>query len=141
MSTLFLELNAVQSPFDMRAVDGQNRVMLSVNFLCSINATAVTLEECIIKLIVDAGLATLGSDLFVGSNYKIPNLNEPFGAGPLTTILRTGGLSPNQTHNNDFIQHPGIQVITRATNYTAARNKIETIYNLLNGKHNITVAA
>lgn len=133
-STYYLEINAIQSPFSI-GNDTSARAMISFNVLCSYSGSASPFEEEICKIIQNAGLAILGTDMFFGSLAQLPQ-NQP---GPFITIESTGGVSPLHTHDNQFIQRPSAKVITRATGYIVARNKANQVYNLLNGKHTVTV--
>lgn len=133
MPTLYLEINALQSPFSI-GNDTSNRAMLSFNVLCVHASAPGTFEEEICKLIQNAGLATLGTDMFYGSLAQIPTT-----AGPFVSVIATGGMPPLQTHNNDNFSRPSAQIITRASGYVTARNKANAIHAALNGKHNVTI--
>jgi hypothetical protein len=126
MPTLFTEINAIQSPISI-GKDSSSRAMLSVNFLISLVGSPLRLEEKIASIISAAGLGILGTNMWYGSLIDIPQ-NNP---GPLISILLT--------HNNNKISRPTIQIVVRASTYNAASDKINLIYALLDGRHNITV--
>lgn len=134
MATLYLEINALQSPISI-GNDQSARAMLSFNVLCMHASAPGPFEEEICKLIQNAGLAILGTDMFYGSLAQIPQ-NSP---GPFTTVSATGGLSPLQTHNNNIFSRPSAMIQVRAASYVIARNKANAIHAVLNGKHNVTV--
>lgn len=138
--TQYLEINALQAPLGI-GNDSSARAMLSFNLLCDHVGSPTTLEREICKLIQDAGLATLGTDMFYGSLAQIPQL----GAGPFVSVNSGGGISPVQSHNGDKRTRPSVQIIVRAgsasgvSGYITAQNKANAIHSLLDGKHNITV--
>lgn len=134
MPTLFTEINAIQPPISI-GKDQSARAMLSVNFLLSIVGSPLRLEEKIASIISSAGFGTLGTNMWYGSLINIPQ-DDP---GPLISLLLTGGLGSLQTHNSDKISRPTIQIVVRAKTYNAASDRINSIYALLDGKHNITV--
>lgn len=133
-SIRFMEINAVQSPFPI-GNDTSGRAQISFNALCRIVGAQAKLEEAVCKIIQDAGLATLGTNMWFGSIAQLPD-NAP---GPFVSVLAGGGLSSVQAHNNTKEIRPSVQVITRATGYVAARDKADLIHSLLDGRHNITV--
>jgi len=56
-------------------------------------------------------------------------------------IHETGGLSPEFVFNssNPLWEQPSIQIISRSSDYQTARNKAQTIYNLLQQQSNVTL--
>jgi hypothetical protein len=61
-----------------------------------------------------------GINLFKGPKAKIPD-----GNGPYISLIRTGGLDPEETHNSPDVpayEKPGVQVLIRATDYDVAEN-------------------
>jgi hypothetical protein len=111
--------------------------MLSFNVLCLHSGSPSTIEEDICKIIQDAGLATLGTDMWFGSLAKMPEGTSA--TGPYVSIIAYGGLAPNQTQNGDKISRPSVQIITRAAGYVVARNKANAIHAAVSGRHNLTV--
>lgn len=134
-SIRFMEINAVQSPFPI-GNDTSGRAQISFNALCRIVGAQTKLEEAVCKLIQDAGLATLGTNMWFGSIAQLPE-NAP---GPFVSVEAGGGLSSVHAHNVNTKQvRPSIHIITRASGYVAARDKADAIHLLLDGKHNLTV--
>lgn len=70
-------------------------------------------------------LGTLGTDLFTGLLPDSPDA--------AVAILEYGGVAPVHAlgGGNAKWERPRVQVVVRATTYSAARTKIETIYKLL----------
>lgn len=135
-STRYLEINALQSPISI-GNDAANRAMLSFNLLCHHSGSPSTLEEDICKIIQDAGLATLGTNMWFGSLAKLPEGTAA--TGPYVSVVSYGGLAPDQTHDDKRISKPTVQIITRAAGYVVARNKANAIHAAVSGRHNLTV--
>lgn len=134
--TRYLSIEAMQSPISI-GPDSSARAQLSFNVLCVHSGSPGTLEEDICKIIQDAGLATLGTNMWFGSLAKLPEGTTA--TGPYVSIIAYGGLAPNQTQNGDKISRPTAQIITRAAGYVVARNKANAIHAVISGRHNITV--
>lgn len=81
------------------------------------------------------GIGTLGTDLFTGTLPDVPDnavaLYEYGGVAPVST------LGPGQAK----FERPRIQVLARATTYSAARSKIESIFKLLHGLANTSLSS
>jgi hypothetical protein len=116
-------------------IDISNRVMFSLNFRARVDGPAYKLEEEIARILYDAGFGALATDMFIGPAAVVPAT----GPGPFTTILRTGGMSPSETHNGDKDARPSFQIIVRAVSYIVARNRAMAIWETLDGKRNVTV--
>jgi len=132
-STRYLEIIALQSPISI-GNDVNDRAMLSFNVLSKHVGSPVAFGKEICKLIQNASLATLGTDMFYGSKSQLPTT-----AGPFISVSPTGGLSPEQTHNGDKLSRPSAQIIVRAVSWTIAEDKANAIHALLDGQHNVTV--
>src|SRR5574337_2076253 len=80
-------------------------------------------------------IGTLGTDLFTGTLPDTPDnavaLYEYGGVTPVST------LGPGQAK----FERPRVQVLVRATTYSAARSKIESIYKLLHGLANTSLSS
>lgn len=135
-STRYLSIEALQSPISI-GNDISNRAMLSFNILCQHSGPPSTLEEDICKIIQDAGLATLGTNMWFGSLAKLPEGTSA--TGPYVSVIATGGLAPNQAHSGERISRPSVQIITRAASYITARNKANAVHTAVSGQHNVTV--
>jgi hypothetical protein len=84
------------------------------------------------------GAGVLGQDLFLSTKADIPG-----GAGPITTIVESGGTSSRRTQNNTATQRPAAQIVIRASSYPAARARAVLVYNALggdNGLYNVTLS-
>jgi len=84
----------------------------------------------LVWLIEQAGLGTYGTDLFKGTKAAIPIT----GAGPFTTLIATGGASPEGTHNMTDLPayvHPSAQIVVRAELYDVAEAHVKALYELL----------
>ena len=130
----YLEINCLQPPFSI-GNDTSSRAMLSFNLLANLSGDPTTTLLHISTLISNASLGTLGTNMWYGSKAQIPQT----GAGPFISLIATGGLSSQQTHNGDKRARPTVQIITRAESYTVAESRANAIYALLDGKHNIEI--
>lgn len=138
MSTFYLEMLSTGGPFNI-GPDANSRHMFSVNFYCRARGPVDKLEEEVYKLLMDASLVTgLGVDTFIGMNSVIDEKTTP---GPFVEIIRTSALPNEETHNGDKYERPTFQVVTRAKSYVIGRNLSLSIWRLLDGKRNFTVAA
>lgn len=134
--TSYLSIQALQPPFSI-GNDTSNRAMLSFNVRSSHNGDPTTFLVHLASLISSApgGLGILGTNMFYGSKAQIPQT----GAGPFISLIATGGLSSQQTHNGSKITRPTAQIITRADSYVVAETRANAIYAALDGRHNITI--
>lgn len=132
--TTFLEMNALQPPFDV-GVDTSNRAMVSFNLLCNYTDPPINTLDKIATYISSNGLGVVGTSIFYGPKGIIPQSGD----GPFISLIATGGLSGIQTHNGNKQTRPTVQVLTRATSYTAAINRANAVYAILDGKHNISL--
>lgn len=87
--------------------------------------------------LVTAGIGVLGTTLFIGSKAVLPA-----GAGPLTTIVETGGSGSTYVQNQAAAatKRPTAQVTCRATSYAAARTKAAAALAALDGVWNTTLS-
>lgn len=81
------------------------------------------------------GVGTLGTDLFTGTLPDVPD--------NAVALYEYGGVSPVSTlgATNMKFERPRIQVLARATTYSAARSKIEMIFKLLHGLANTSLSS
>lgn len=133
----YLSIEAVQRPFAI-GLDDLQRVMFSVNFQAIAAAPVNQWEEEIIKILNTAGLATSGTDTFIG-----PAVALPTGNGPYITVLDSGGTAPIQAHGatGSLYERLSAQVVVRAKSYTVARTRALAVWRALHGVRNLTVAA
>lgn len=129
----YIEILSVQRPFPF-SVDEHNRTMFSCNYDCLAVGPVTSFEENIVSILSSAGHATLGTDTFIGPLSIIPA-----GAGPFTSIIDTGGQSPDEIHNGQRHERLSCQIIIRASSYTAARTRAQAIWRVLDGLRNVTI--
>ena len=81
------------------------------------------------------GVGTLGTDLFTGLLPDAPDA--------AVAIIEYGGTAPTHTLGGGTAKYeqPRVQVVARATTYSAARSKIETIYKLLQAVSNASLSS
>lgn len=131
----YLSITSVQRPFPFD-VDDNNRVIFAVNFEAVAAAAVDKWEEELADKIVDAGLGTLGTDLFIGPKATIPT-----GDGPYIFIIDTGGTAPTETHDGSRYERLSAQVTVRAKSYATARTRILAIWRELDSTYNTTITA
>ena len=131
----YLSITANQRPAQIGA-DENNRVVFSVNFSAMAQAPVEQWEEEIVKVLNTAGLATLGTDTFVGPTATIPT-----GNGPYLSIMDTGGTAPVETHDGLTYERLSVQVLIRALSYTIARTRALAVWRALKAVRNQTVTA
>jgi len=134
--TTYLELIADDRPADIGA-DDNDRAVFAINFRCTSRGTIANFEREVAKLITDAGLGTgLGIDIFIGSLAKLPSLTAP-----VISIISTGGLGRDHTHNADTYERPSCQVTVRSKDYAVAQDRALAIWRALDGQRNFSVTA
>ena len=93
---------------------------------------ASTFVPDLIVLLEGAGLGlAYGTNLFEGSKVVLPD-----GVGPFVSIIRTGGLGAEGTHNSTDVpayERPTAQLVVRALDYKAAEALADVIYALFYG--------
>src|SRR5678816_4477154 len=94
------------------------------------------LDEIAAKL-ANAGVGTIGGNIFLGSKAVIPE-----GDGPYISLLETGGSAPTRIQNQAGAntQRPTAQILVRAKSYQTARNKSKEAYNALDGLFNTVLS-
>lgn len=123
--TWYREVNPVQEPFDL-GLDASGRARVVFNIMVVKRASTTFLEE-IRKILVNAGVAVFGTDLFETSKSNIPE-----GDGPYLSITETGGTAPERTQNViGAYPQPSAQIVARATNYEDALAMAWAAYNAL----------
>lgn len=138
----FVEIIADQRPFPY-GLDEAGRTLFSCNFSAladapawiSSGATMTSYEESIVGILSSAGLATLGTDTFIG-----PGVAIPAGVGPYVSLIDMGGLDPMEAHSGEKYERLTFQIVVRATSYVAARSRALLIWDALDGVRNSTVA-
>ena len=56
-------------------------------------------------------------------------------------LYEYAGIPPEFAHDGQQWENPRVQAVARDTTYQAARDKAQTVYNLLNGKANMTIGS
>ena len=81
---------------------------------------------------VAQGIGVLSSNIFKGSNAKLPELGKAGGAGPFILLTETPGSNPLFVHNYNtpHVQRPTMQVLTRGTNYLTVRQMAKAAYDV-----------
>lgn len=83
-----------------------------------------------IWLIGQAGLGVYNTDVFKGSNAKIPDRPAP---GPFISVNSTGGSRPEGTHNEitkPAYVKPSLQIVVRANSAEAAEARAQLLWSL-----------
>jgi hypothetical protein len=138
MSVYVRSIVAIQRPFSI-PVDEHNRTAYSVNFRCYVNRPPAKWEEFFASL--TGGLINFSSGLVkIGHTSEIPapNLGSTTD-GPFITLIDTGGMSPEETHNGDITERITIQVLVRSRFHEAARDLSNQIYKTVHGLRGLTV--
>jgi hypothetical protein len=137
MTAWYREINVNQEPFDI-GLDKNGRSMYSFN-IAVVKASSDEFLEEIIGLLVAAGVGVFGTDIFGGTNAKLP---DPDVTDPILTVKATGGATPERTHNEiapPAYQRPSAQIVARGVSQSAARTMARDAYNALVGIRNQTV--
>jgi len=131
----YLEILAVDRPADI-GQDDNDRTVFAINFQSMSVGDLGDFEAEIVRAIISNGLATaLGTDIFIGTSAKLPTQTL------VITVIATGGLGRDITHNGDNYERPSCQVAVRARSYVAARDRAVAIWRALDGLRNFDVTA
>lgn len=133
----YIDILAVQRPWPI-GVDENSRVMFASNYEANAAAPVVDWEKEIVKLLSDVGLATLGTDTFIGPAAVLP---LPPAAGPYLSVIDTGGSAPWEAQSGEEYERLSVQIVIRAATYAAARTRALAVWRRLNGLRDITVTA
>lgn len=128
----YIHILARQSPFEY-GKDPLNRVLFSCNYDCRARHPVTSFIHEMKKIIVDGGLGTSGTTLFIGPQAEIPS-----GDGPYTTLKQTGGFAPDEAHDTKNL-NLGLQVIVTSADYDTGDVQAKAIHSLLDGKRSFTV--
>lgn len=133
----YLSITSAAPPADA-GLDDLKRMQFAVNFEAIADAPVNQWEEELIKVLSTAGLATSGTDAFIG-----PAVELPVGNGPYITVRNSGGSAPIQAHgpNGSRYERLSAQIVVRAKSYTVARTRALAVWRALHGVRNQTVAA
>lgn len=135
----YLLITSVQRPFPIGRDDLQFETF-SVNFTAIADSPVDRWEEELIAILSTSGLATYGTDAFIGRSV---DLNALPGNGPHVIVIDTGGVAPIETHGPSGLLYERLsaQIAIRAKSYTVARTRALAIWRALHGVRNETVAA
>lgn len=133
--SVYLQILAVQAPFDI-GPDENDRIQYSCNYECTTRGTVTAFENEIAKIISDAGLGTLNTDMFLTRRSTVP-----IDDGPYVTIISTSGMPPMETHNNNRYERLTCNVIVRGLNFPLTRTRAFAIWRALDGKRGLAVTA
>lgn len=135
MATQYLEILALQRPV-YYGTDNLGRVMFSVNFSVVAKSPIALLQLEFAKVLVDAGLATTGVDLFTNPKFEVPT-----GVGPYILVLATGGPTPIDFHDGAQLERATVQVTVRGDNSITTETRVLAIWRALHGIRSQTLAA
>lgn len=147
MTTYYREINPVGDAEQDIGHDEAGRQMLVFNIDVVCRPTGEFVEE-IARILVDGGVGTLATDIFLTSEADIPS-----GTGPYLSIVDTGGSEPERTHNTispPAYERRSASITTRAAHdesrgepngFKAAREMSRAAYLALAGVRNQEVTA
>lgn len=93
--------------------------------------------------LVAQGVGTYETNIFIGPKVVLPALGDALGAGPILSIVQTGGSGSNKTQNDSSTELPTAQVMVRATKYDDMMAMLQAAYVALggvDGLFNITIS-
>lgn len=132
--TFYRSIMVIQEPFDLE-LDDNGRAQLVFNIAIE-KARSTVLEEEIIKILTDATVGVSNTNIFASSAKRIPD-----GDGPYLQVISSGGVAPEDIHNEVLpnVQKPNVQISVRALTYAAARTMIWAAHDALAAVVNQTV--
>jgi putative lipoic acid-binding regulatory protein len=130
----FQEILAAQPPFPFDS-DEAGRVLFSCNFDLKVYGSTTHDSDIAQVLLTLIPSLTLNTTLFLGPRAI---LDDP-SPTPIASVILTGGISPDETHNGSKGDHPSVQIITRAVSYEDAQALAMDIYHALDGVRNLTI--
>ena len=130
--TRYLEILSTNRPIDIGR-DENDRQMFSINFEATAAAPVGDWEREVHEILVTAGLAS-ASDTRIGRDTTAPT-----GSGPYLHIVDTGGISPDETHNDNEYERLSCQIVVRASSYDVADARAQAIWRELHGTRGDTV--
>jgi hypothetical protein len=135
--SFYLSIIAIQPPIDLgvinlRSVHSTNyRALVNGNGTNKVDLPDISLDMA--NYISTNTILNIGYDLFIGSAVDIPQNKS------VALIKLTGGYTNRQAHNDSKIFRPTFQILTFGGDYDDSYNLAKIIYNLLDGKHNLTI--
>jgi hypothetical protein len=135
MTSFHRDIEMLQEPMDL-SVDKNQRPYWAFNVIVTKTFSRQISEE-VAKILVDASVGVVNTNIFLGLNKPIPD-----GDGPFLLIVETGGLFPERTHNDVTLpawQRPATQISVRGTSVAATKEMIWEAYEALVGVRNLSV--
>lgn len=134
--SFYLWIVAEQRPFPFD-LDEKGRTMFSFNITAQARGQVAKWADEIVKILVGAGVGTYGTmsdTIFIGPAAHIPD-----GDGPYISVIDTSAQAPDETHNNDFYDNLGAQIIVRALDSEVGETKALEARSALTPKRSYTV--
>lgn len=133
MPTRWLDCQELHPPFDSGRLDenGRCQYVFNVNVYKHVSATLVNEVK---NLLEDAGVGTLGTDIFATSKASIPDDD-----GPYLSIWPSGGATGVRTHNvttGPTYERPSVQITVRGHSPSAVETMARAAYSALVGVRN-----
>ncbi len=134
--TWYMEILAVQSPFDLGALDENKRAQVIFNIQVQKRPSDTFVDE-IAQRLEDQGVGTKNTDIFATSKANIPSEG-----GPFLSISPTGGSPSLDLHNESWplppsYPRPTAQILVRAPDMEDAETMVNAAYAALAGLRNI----
>lgn len=136
MSTYYLWIRDVDRPTEVPMADPDRRPLFVFNLEAYARAPVDDWPREVVKVLEDAGLATFGTDCWVGSPASIPD-----GAGPFISVWDTGGSFTDRFQHGSDYERPTCQVAVRAAGYQVAEARAIATWRALKSITNTTIAA
>jgi hypothetical protein len=118
-------------------LDNNNRIRFVCNFEATIAEDRGTAMADIGSLIVDAGIVSWGSSLFIGPRSDVTTNND---SSSVVVMTLTGGLNSLETANGYKYRRVSFQVMTYNNDYESCRTTMHAIYDLLDGLRGSQIA-
>ena len=129
-----LILTLLQEPFDLGS-DASGRAQYTFNIISTKTESQTWLEE-VARLLTNASVGVLNTNIFLSSKAQVPT-----GAGPFLSIIETGGTSGIKIHDQTrpAYPRPAARIVVRASTVAAARAMAWAAHTVLAGVSNTTV--
>lgn len=135
-TTCYIEILAVDRPFTFD-VDDNDRQMWSLNLEAKSHGDVEEWEEDLVRIAQDAGVPlVLNTNAFIGSRSVLPPDD-----GPLVTVIDSGGIAPEETHDGSRFENLSAQIVTRGKDFVSTRERALAVWRALDGTRNVTVVA
>lgn len=128
--SFYSQIRALGPPIDIGLDTAKKRASYSVNFMADVSSFSGNITGDILKLLAAQGIGEKGVNLFRTKIAPTANIADNVW---FAIIIATGGMSPDETHNGDYLHHVGFQVFVRHIDPDVASNKAWEIYSFLDG--------